>query len=434
MIETRAINKAEDKLSKLIRQSPVVSPKVSVVLLDWSVRESLHALSYLNQQNIRREDYELIWIEYYGRTYEQLMDMRVKDSAPIHLDQWIMLDMPQNCYYHKHMMYNVGIALSRGDIVCICDSDGMFNDTFINTIISAFAENGRVVVHMDEVRNNDKRFYPFNYPDVSEVLGAGAINWKNGKTTGLLDTVDPLHTRNYGACFCAKRDELITIGGADEHIGFVGHVCGPYDMTFRLVNNGCREIWHDTEFIYHVWHPGQAGDKNLVGPHDGQHISTIALDAAKEGRIMPLKENAAIAALRKDMAPSAVADLIDLAVDASYTEVLVEEHLEQSPTFNRWRQLEFIASLDEHRYNIIRLDDRYYGVPWNLGELNADKIPTISDRPDVFSGATADAVRERVVMVLDESGDRPTVNQLAVNDRGFVRKILWDTIRCFFKK
>jgi hypothetical protein len=362
------------------------------------VRESLHSLVYLNNQRVPREDYELIWIEYYSRPFQQLMEMVPKDRASGHIDQWIMLDMPLNCYYHKHLMYNVGIALARGDIVCICDSDAMFNETFIETIIAAFDENDHIVLHFDQVRNNDKSFYPFNYPSSVEVLGAGAINWRNGKTIGLLDTVDPLHSRNYGACFCAKRHELIKIGGADEHMGFVGHVCGPYDMTFRLVNNGCREMWHETEFIYHVWHPGQAGDRNLVGPHDGRHISTIALTAAKDGRIMPLKENAAIAAIRNGIAPNAATDLLDLAVDANYLETLVEERLEQTTIFKRWQHLEFVAALDAHRYNILRLEDRYFAVPWQVGELAADRIAAIATRPDVFCGPTAESVREQVVV------------------------------------
>jgi hypothetical protein len=421
----------ESQVNRLTCEPSVVAPKVSVVLLDWSVRESLHSLTYLNQQREPRENYELIWIEYYGRRLEQLTDSLAKDS-PTRIDQWIVLGMPERCYYHKHMMYNIGIAVSRSDIVCICDSDAIFNETFIDRVISTFAENDRIVLHIDEVRNNDKRFYPFSYPTISEVLGPGAINWHNGKTTGLWDKADPLHTRNYGACFCAKRAELISIGGADEHIGFVGHVCGPYDMTFRLVNNGCREIWHETEYIYHTWHPGQAGDQNLLGPHDGRHVSSIALNAATEGRVMPLKENAAIAALRQGEAPSAAADVIELGVDPTYAEALVEEQLEQTPIFKRWQHLEFIASLKEYRYNVIRLEDKYFAVPWNLGELDAGKIATVATRLDVFSGETADSVREQVVLRAGEANGQSRINQLIASSSRFFRKILKRIGRSFF--
>jgi hypothetical protein len=98
---------------------------------------------------------------------------------------------------------------------------------------------------------------------------------------------------------CARRSDLIGIGGADEHVDFVGHICGPYDMTFRLVNHGRRELWHPTEFMYHTWHPGQAGVDNYLGPHDGRHVSTTSLAALSARRVRPLLENPALRRLRE---------------------------------------------------------------------------------------------------------------------------------------
>ena len=37
-------------------------PKVSVILIDWGVRESFHSVHYLNRQTVNRDDYELIWV------------------------------------------------------------------------------------------------------------------------------------------------------------------------------------------------------------------------------------------------------------------------------------------------------------------------------------------------------------------------------------
>jgi hypothetical protein len=197
-------------------------------------------------------------------------------------------------------MYNIGIALSRGQIVCIADSDGIVAPTFVDSIIKAFEAECNIVLHMDQVRNNDKRFYPFNFPTIEEVLGEGCSNWKEGKTTGLWDEEDPLHSRNYGACMCATRQNLIDIGGADEHKDYLGHVCGPYETTFRLVNSGKREVWDQHEFMYHVWHPGTDGIDNYIGPHDGRHMSTTAIEVRNSGRVKPLLENQAIRLLRKD--------------------------------------------------------------------------------------------------------------------------------------
>ena len=89
-------------MNAVVRQPSVTSPKVSVVLLDWSVRESLHSLKYLNHQTVPRDNYELIWIEYYNSRPPQLVEMS-RMQGPVRLDQWIVLDMPAACYYHKHM-------------------------------------------------------------------------------------------------------------------------------------------------------------------------------------------------------------------------------------------------------------------------------------------------------------------------------------------
>jgi hypothetical protein len=154
-------------------------------------------------------------------------------------------------------------------------------------------------LNIDEVRNIDHRFYPFNYPSFSQVIGPGVINWRNGRTIGLDGANgDPIHWRNYGACMCARKEDLIKIGGADEHVDYLGHICGPYEMTFRLRNDGVVEKWHPKEFLYHVWHPGTDGVGNRFGPSDGRNMSSTALDIIKNRRVMPLDENPLVKKIR----------------------------------------------------------------------------------------------------------------------------------------
>lgn len=277
---------------RLIKQSTRPKPKVSLILVDWSVRESFHLLHYLGKQNIDRDLFEVIVIEYYSRISEAIRPFEDQ------VDTWLLLEMPESCYYHKHLIYNAGIVASKGDICVICDSDAMVKDGFIRAIIAEFDNNADIVLHLDQFRNTRRDLYPFCYPSFEEVMGKGCVNNIRGQPRGLLDKKDPIHSRNYGACMCARRNDLIAIGGADEHIDYLGHVCGPYDMTFRLVNLGRREIWHQTEFLCHTWHPGQDGADNYLGPHDGRHVSTTALDALAGGRVMPLVENATIRNLR----------------------------------------------------------------------------------------------------------------------------------------
>jgi hypothetical protein len=276
---------------RVLKRSARRAPEVSFILLDWSVRESFHLLHYLASQTIDRSRFEVVVIEYYSRESPALRPFLQE------VDTWALLDMPGDRYYHKHLMYNAGIVLAGGDILAFCDSDAMARPTLVASIVQAFEARAPLVLHLDQFRNVRRSFYPFNYPSFEAVLGPGCINNVNGRTRGLATFDDPLHDRNYGACMCARRDDLIAIGGADEHIDYLGHICGPYEMTFRLVNHGCREEWHPTEFLYHTWHPGQAGADNYLGPHDGRHMSTTALEALVTQRTHPYVMNPALAAL-----------------------------------------------------------------------------------------------------------------------------------------
>ncbi|HEX3655890.1 MAG TPA: glycosyltransferase family A protein [Pirellulales bacterium] len=308
---------ASRPLDFIARRQPAGRVDLTFVLLDWSCRESYHFLDYLNDQTAPRTTYEIIWIEYYARRAAELIrrleQSRASGRHP-DVDTYVALGMPPDVYYHKHLMYNLGIALAAGRIVCFCDSDALAHPNLVESIVEQFDADPNLVLHLDEVRNHDRRFYPFNYPPLDEVVGYGCLNWVNGRPSGLLDTADPLHTRNYGACMCATRKDLLAIGGADMHRDYLGHICGPYEMTFRLANAGRRELWHPSQWLYHVWHPGQAGDQNYAGPHDGAQMSSRALEARQSGRILPMEENPAIARLRTDLddrAPATLGDLLD---------------------------------------------------------------------------------------------------------------------------
>ncbi|MBI1395536.1 MAG: glycosyltransferase [Betaproteobacteria bacterium] len=299
-----------------VRRSRRVRPKVSLILLDWSVRESFHLLHYLSLQDVDRESFEVLIVEFYSRTASAI------EAHVDQVDTWVLLRMPETCYYHKHLMYNVGIALARGEICVICDSDAMVKPGFIRAIVSRFEEQPDMVLHLDQFRNSRRDLYPFCYPEFDEVTGRGCINYAAGVTRGLADDRDTIHSRNYGACMCARRDDLIAIGGADEHIDYLGHICGPYDMTFRLVNKGLTEVWHPSEFMYHTWHPGQAGENNYLGPHDGRHVSTTALDALRERRVLPLVENGTIRTLRTRPSPTESPDDVSTANAAAWLHAL----------------------------------------------------------------------------------------------------------------
>ena len=288
-------------------------PEVSILLVDWGCRESAHVLDYLREQSVARSLYEILWIEYYETIQsdieKRLKESQVKGEHPV-VDRWIQLQNPGGTYYHKHLLYNVGILFSRGRIITICDSDAIVRPTFVQAILESFKENNNIVFHIDEVRNSSKRFYPFNYPSIEDVTAKGCLNWADGRPSGMMDSEDPLHSRDYGACFSALREHVVAVGGADEHIAYLGYASGPYEMTWRLVNAGRQEVWHPHEFLFHVWHPGTGGSGDYAGPHDGGHLSTTALATRFTGRVLPLLENPAIRMLRRGLHAGAPTDLL----------------------------------------------------------------------------------------------------------------------------
>jgi hypothetical protein len=267
--------------------------KISVILIDWGVRESFHSLHYLNHQTVERDEYELIWLEFYDRKPAGLREMLAKGSGRSQvLDKWIVLGYSDDSLFHKHRLYNVGILAAEGDLCVICDSDAIFRPTFIQSLFEAFAKTPNAVIHLDEVRNVNQAFYPFNYPTIDAILGEGCINWRGTATLGLDNSPDMLHHANYGACMAARRRDLLAVGGADEDLDYLGYICGPYDLTFRLVNYGRTERWLRDEYLYHTWHPNQYGwNTDYQGPHDGHHMSLLALEARTTLRIAPCLKN-----------------------------------------------------------------------------------------------------------------------------------------------
>lgn len=270
---------------KFLKKSTIKKPKVSLILLDWSVRESFHFIHYLEKQNTLRSNFEIILIEFYDKISS------VASNFYNQIDTWLLLQMPNDLYYHKHLMYNAGIATSNGEICVFCDSDSMVKSSFINSIIEKFENNKDIILHLDQFRNINQNLYPFNYPSFDKVLGKGCININSNKTVGSLEKSDWLHKKNYGACMCATKADLILIGGSDQHIGYLGHICGPYDMTFRLLNLGKKEVWHENEFLFHTWHPGQSGVDNFNGLHDGKQLSLLALESLISNRVEPFEIN-----------------------------------------------------------------------------------------------------------------------------------------------
>jgi hypothetical protein len=261
-------------------------PKLSILLLDWSCRERFDPLEWLDQQDVPRDEYELIWVELFDRVAPQAMERA--DAV---------LTCHQQGRYHKHEGYNAGLLVALGELFCVCDSDAVFPTDFVRSIFRHFyadpeltgefkAPSGSVLFHF-EARSS------VEYPGLRE---ADDLKDKNWLWWGL-------HP-NVGACMTVRTVDAIRYGGFDEHAAYAGYLCGPYELGWRLLNAGLPEVWHDqATMLWHFAHPDPVGDNGIVPslrqigeivyPHVDLH-ALHAVEALTSGRMLPLQENPAL--------------------------------------------------------------------------------------------------------------------------------------------
>lgn len=265
------------------------TPKVSIILLDWSCRESFHALKWLQRQDVPRHEYELIWIELYDRVLPEALEFAD-----------VVVTLGQKGMYHKHVGYNVGLLLARGKIITVCDSDAVFPEHFIRSITTAFhdertGEDRSLVLMHHELRTSQT--YPAVLDDARELNDQERWQW--------WDIVP-----NAGACLSVLRNDALRFGGFDECPSYRGYLCGPYDLGWRLVNAGIPEIWHELSCVlWHFAHPDPIGTNGFVPsfrrmlentyPHVDLHALT-AVEQFSTGNVLPRRENPQIHALRMD--------------------------------------------------------------------------------------------------------------------------------------
>ncbi|MGE3977378.1 MAG: glycosyltransferase family 2 protein [Nitrospira sp.] len=263
------------------------SPRLSIILLDWGCRERFTTLDWLRQQDVPKDQYELIWVEVYDRVVDEVMEKAD-----------VVITCHQQGIYHKHIGYNAGLLHARGELICVCDSDAVFPPDFVRSVFRSFQmEDGGsalplVLMHYEW---RTSLLYPDGLTDTATLKDQARWQWW------------PLIV-NEGACMTVRRSDAIRFGGFDEHSSYRGYLCGPYDLGWRLINAGWPEVWHDEAVaLWHFAHPDpigtngqQASLKQLLEkayPHIDGHALT-AVESFSTGRFQPLRENPEIWTLR----------------------------------------------------------------------------------------------------------------------------------------
>ncbi len=245
---------------------------LSIILIDWSVRERFHAVEWLSQQSVSRDRYELIWVELRDRVVPQVAER---------VDHLLTLNNTEPLY-HKHKAINAGLAKASGRIVTMCDSDAVFPPDFVESVIEAFGER-KVLMHQE-------RRFGIAYPDGASIEQIKAMPF-------------PGAVPNTSACTSMLRRDAIGFGGVDEHECYRGIVSGQFELVWRLVNSGVLEVWHEKVFIYHFHHQfandrERTMDQRSPLSEDEEMHNSVGVSAFREGRLLPLEENAEIHRLR----------------------------------------------------------------------------------------------------------------------------------------
>ena len=339
-------------------------PLVSLVLLDWSVRERFHALDWLSKQSIPRGRYEIIWIELYDRVVPAVVQKAD-----------IVLSLNQKGLYHKHVGYNIGLVHSGGAVITVCDSDAVFPPDFIASIVNMFeldqpCEPRSLVLMHYEWRT--KSSYPDDLTDIEQLKD---YTWQD---------LWP----NVGACVSVRRKDAIALGGFDEHYSFRGYMCGPYDLAWRLINAGIPEVWHDPSVaLWHFAHPDPTGSttpfsmelwKEVADSHIDGHALT-AVEAFSTGRTWVLKENPELHRLRMEQR------VIGTEFEKKYSDMGLKH-------FSRWGRLELhtLVLLEPVRRRWLESPSKILRFLWVLAKRTRDLMR-------LFNGVAVKPLRDLLI-------------------------------------
>lgn len=274
--------------------------RVSIVLIDWSVRESFHTVESLQRQTAARASYELIWVERHGHRAPEIAEHTRRGEV----DRWVVLDH-SHPRWTKHEVYNAGALAASGDVLVFADSDVLYSPTFVERVRAFFASHDRAFLHLDRVNNQNTALWPFGRRSWDEVMQTpGLQNYDDRHRCSRVLAPDfpvtpypaRIFERNYGACLCVRSQDFFDHGGFDEHEGFGVVNCGPYDLSWRLRNAGFDEHWLREEFLLHPYHPWWRPEHAWT-PHVRMYAS-LSVKHLFDGVTMPIEESPSIRARR----------------------------------------------------------------------------------------------------------------------------------------
>ncbi len=239
-------------MSKSDINNPDSCPKISVVMVDGSFRERYESIDFMARQDIPPEDYELIWVEYYGRVNP---DLQRRIDAAGRGRGFRAIALGRSGTYHSSYCFNHGIAEAHGELVVIPDADVIAEPGFLKAVWADHQASDRLVTYYH--RYNEPREKHSDTVNLDHLRGA-------------CDLTNP---SNHGACLSVRRKWLTEINGYEQSPIFAtGFHANDKDVYARLCSLGLMVRWNPDVRLFHPWHD-MTGE---VTPHYTPQLDVIS--------------------------------------------------------------------------------------------------------------------------------------------------------------
>lgn len=214
--------------------------KLSVIVWDGNFRENLHTIRFFGEQTLPHQDYEFLWVDYYGAN--QAVRQALAQYPNFRL---VTLDRPLSENWHLGRCINEGVRQSSGDLLLLPDGDVAVEKDFLASAVEECDQPG----HVTYFRRYDE-------------LEKDSCDDSTASLSHLEKHCRLLNPLNYAGCLALRRESFEAVNGYEEHPVFSGPGMNAMESYVRLRNSGMAIRWSDRK-IYHPWHPNSGSSDNV---------------------------------------------------------------------------------------------------------------------------------------------------------------------------
>lgn len=235
------------------------NPTISVIFVDGSYRSHFTAVDSLEEQSFSKQDYEILWVEYFGGVRKELLQ---KESAYSNFKTYTL---NRSGIYISGFCFNAGIQHAKGELIVIPDADVLFENNFLEKIWQEHQKNEKLVM------------YIYRYDEPLRKEPTSLTKEELEKNCVLTNPI------NYGGCCTVRKKWLLAVNGYEQlEIFKTGAHANGLDLATRLKNLGLHIMWHPELKMYHPWHPHKFW---IIDPYKAQ--KTVIKHRALHREIFP---------------------------------------------------------------------------------------------------------------------------------------------------